>query len=96
VLLPEGPLDRAKTRIQMSIRRRGVEVFQGESNLDQMKRSFEELIDWLFRDQSFPDGAILLTGTGIVPPNEFTLAAGDLVTMDVTGIGSLSNTVVQG
>jgi 2-dehydro-3-deoxy-D-arabinonate dehydratase len=61
-----------------------------------MKRSFEELIDWLFRDQSFPDGAILLTGTGIVPPNEFTLAAGDLVTMDVTGIGSLSNTVVQG
>ena len=80
----------------MSIRRRGVEVFQGESNLDQMKRSFEELIDWLFRDQSFPDGAILLTGTGIVPPNEFTLAAGDLVTMDVTGIGSLSNTVVQG
>jgi 2-dehydro-3-deoxy-D-arabinonate dehydratase len=71
-------------------------VFQGESNLDQMKRTFEELIDWLFRDQSFPDGVILLTGTGIVPPNEFTLAAGDLVTMDVTGIGSLSNTVVQG
>jgi 2-dehydro-3-deoxy-D-arabinonate dehydratase len=61
-----------------------------------MKRSFEELIDWLFRDQSFPDGVILLTGTGVVPPNEFTLAAGDLVTMDVTGIGSLSNTVVQG
>ncbi len=96
VLLPEGPLDRAKTKIQMSIRRRGVEVFQGESNLDQMKRSFEELIDWLFRDQSFPDGVILLTGTGVVPPNEFTLAGGDLVTMDVTGIGSLSNTVVQG
>ena len=96
VLLPEQPLDRAGTEIRLSIRRRGTEVFHGVSNLDQMKRSFEELIDWLVRDQCFPEGVILLTGTGIVPPNEFSLAAGDQVTIDVTGIGSLSNTVVQG
>ena len=61
-----------------------------------MKRSFEELIDWLFRDNSFPDGVILLTGTGVVPPNDFTLQAEDVITMHVTGLGTLSNPVVQG
>jgi 2-dehydro-3-deoxy-D-arabinonate dehydratase len=61
-----------------------------------MKRSFDELIDWLFRDNSFPDGVILLTGTGIVPPNEFSLQAGDVVSIDITGIGTLTNPVVQG
>ncbi|MCY2966549.1 MAG: fumarylacetoacetate hydrolase family protein [Planctomycetota bacterium] len=96
VLLPEEPLDRAETHISLSIRRKGSEVFQGSTNLDQMKRTFEELIDWLFRDNSFPDGVILLTGTGVVPPNDFTLEAGDLVTIDVTGIGTLTNPVVQG
>ena len=61
-----------------------------------MKRTFEDLIDWLFRDNSFPDGVILLTGTGIVPPNEFTLEAGDVVSIDITGIGTLTNPVVRG
>lgn len=96
VLVPEGPLDRAAMVITMTIRRGGDEVFRGQTNLDQMKRSFEELIDWLFRDNDFPDGVILLTGTGIVPPNEFSLKAGDSVTIDVAGIGTLTNPVVQG
>ena len=60
-----------------------------------MKRSFEDLVAWLGRDNSFPAGAVLLTGTGIVPPDDFTLAAGDVVHIDVTGIGRLSNGVEQ-
>lgn len=96
VLLAGTPLDRQATRISLKIERAGGVVFAGETNLDQMKRTFEELIDWLFRDNSFPDGAILLTGTGVVPPNEFTLAQGDVVSISVTGLGTLVNPVVQG
>lgn len=96
IFIPEEPLNLAATKITLVIHRRGVPVFRGETNLDQMKRTFDELIGWLYRDNSFPDGAILLTGTGIVPPNEFSLAAGDLVSIDITGIGTLSNPVVQG
>ena len=61
-----------------------------------MARGFEDLIEWLYRDQQFPDGAFLLTGTGIVPPDEFTLKNGDLVSIEITGIGTLTNTVVKG
>lgn len=96
ILIPEGPLDLAATKISLVVQRKGVEAFRGETNLDQMKRTFDDLIDWLFRDNSFPDGVVLLTGTGIVPPNEFTLAAGDVVSIDITGIGTLTNPVVQG
>lgn len=96
ILIPEGPLDLAATKISLVVQRKGVEAFRGETNLDQMKRTFDDLIDWLFRDNSFPDGVVLLTGTGIVPPNEFTLVAGDVVSIDITGIGTLTNPVVQG
>jgi 2-dehydro-3-deoxy-D-arabinonate dehydratase len=96
ILIPEEPIDRAKMEITLVIRRKGTEVFRGKTSLDQMKRSFEELIEWLFKDNSFPDGVILLTGTGIVPPNEFTLEAGDVVSIDVSGIGTLTNPVVRG
>jgi 2-dehydro-3-deoxy-D-arabinonate dehydratase len=96
ILIPEQPLNRPETKIELRIERSGAEVFRGETNVDQLKRTFEELIGWLFHDSSFPDGAVLLTGTGIVPPNEFTLAAGDVVSISVTGIGTLTNQVVQG
>jgi len=96
ILIPEEPLPLEATRITLSIRRKGQEVFRGETSLAQLNRTFEELIDWLFKDNSFPDGVVLLTGTGIVPPNEFSLAAGDVVSIDVTGIGALTNPVVQG
>jgi 2-dehydro-3-deoxy-D-arabinonate dehydratase len=52
-------------------------------------------VSWLGRDNSFPQGVILLTGTGVVPPDDFALAAGDVVHIDVTGIGRLTNTVEQ-
>jgi 2-dehydro-3-deoxy-D-arabinonate dehydratase len=94
--IPEEPLDLPATQITLKIMRKGSEVFRGQTDLGQMKRTFDELIGWLLRDNSFPDGAILLTGTGIVPPNEFSLASGDIVSIDITGIGTLTNPVVQG
>ena len=56
----------------------------------------DDLIEWLYRDQQFPDGAFLLTGTGIVPPDEFTLENGDVVSINITGIGTLTNPVIKG
>jgi 2-dehydro-3-deoxy-D-arabinonate dehydratase len=96
ILIPEEPINRAEMHITLVIHRRGSEAFRGQTNVDQMKRTFDDLIDWLFRDNSFPDGVVLLTGTGIVPPNEFTLEAGDVVTIDIAGIGTLTNPVVRG
>jgi len=60
-----------------------------------MVRTFEDLIGWLYRENDFPNGAFLLTGTGVVPPDDFTLEDGDVITMEVTGIGTLSNPVVK-
>jgi 2-dehydro-3-deoxy-D-arabinonate dehydratase len=96
ILLPEKPLDRAKTRISLSITRGSKIVFSGETDLGQMHRTFEDLIGWLGRDNMFPNGVILLTGTGIVPPDAFSLAAGDVVAIEITGIGTLTNPIVQG
>lgn len=95
VLIPEKPIDRAGTSIVLSIKRGGNEVFSGETNVDQMARSFEDLISWLGKENDFPHGAILLTGTGIVPPDEFTLENGDEVAITITGIGTLINPVVK-
>jgi 2-dehydro-3-deoxy-D-arabinonate dehydratase len=61
-----------------------------------MARTFEDLIGWLGRDNSFPNGVFLLTGTGVVPPSDFTLQAGDRVDIAIDGIGTLSNPIVQG
>jgi 2-dehydro-3-deoxy-D-arabinonate dehydratase len=80
--------------IQMLVSRGGQTVFDGQTTLGQMARSFTDLVSWLGRENSFPDGVILLTGTGIVPPDQFTLAAGDRIVIEVTGIGRLCNTVV--
>ena len=79
--------------IRLRIQRGGETVFSGETSVGQIKRTFTELAGWLFRSQEFPQGAVLLTGTGLVPPNEFTLAAGDAVRIEISGIGVLENTV---
>ena len=60
-----------------------------------VSRSRDELTAWLGRDNTFPQGVILLTGTGVVPPDDFALAAGDVVSIDITGIGRLTNPVEQ-
>jgi 2-dehydro-3-deoxy-D-arabinonate dehydratase len=79
--------------IGLSISRAGAVAFRGETSVGQIKRTFTELIDFLFRSQTFPHGAILLTGTGIVPPDGFTLAEEDRIEISIAGIGTLSNLV---
>jgi 2-dehydro-3-deoxy-D-arabinonate dehydratase len=80
----------------LKIERKGQTVFEGNTGADQMARSFESLIEWLSRDNDFPNGAFLLTGTGIVPDSSFTLAPQDRVSITIAGIGTLVNEVVQG
>jgi 2-dehydro-3-deoxy-D-arabinonate dehydratase len=82
--------------IRLTIRRGGAEAFAGDTPLSRLKRTFDELINWLGRDNVFPDGVILLTGTGIVPPDRFTLEPGDEVSITIDGIGTLTNPVVRG
>jgi 2-dehydro-3-deoxy-D-arabinonate dehydratase len=81
------------TVIEMTIRRGDADVFAGRTTVSQMKRSFEELAEWLFRADDFPSGAFLLTGTGIVPPDDFTLAAGDEIAITMSDVGTLLNRV---
>jgi len=81
------------TTIRLEITRGGAPVFTGETALDRMKRQFPELAEWLFREDAFPHGCYLLTGTGVVPPNDFTLAPGDRIRIAIAGLGSLHNTV---
>ncbi len=85
-----------ETTIELVIRRGETVAFEGTITVDQMKRSFDELVGYLGRDNSFPTGAFLMTGTGIVPEDDFTLAAEDIVEITITGIGTLINPVVQG
>ena len=85
----------ATTGIHMTIQRGGEAVFTGATTLSAMKRRLDELVEFLYRESSFPDGTFLLTGTGIVPPDSFTLAAGDRVEIRIDGIGCLANTVEQ-
>jgi 2-dehydro-3-deoxy-D-arabinonate dehydratase len=95
VWIPEQPVDRPNTRIHLTIERGGTVAFSGESNLDQMKRGFEELIGWLIKENDLVTGAFLLTGTGVVPPDDFTLQDGDSVSIEITGIGTLTNPIVK-
>jgi len=81
-------------KIRLKILRRDQVVFAGETSVDQIKRCFDELAQFLFRSQSFPHGAILLTGTGVVPPDTFTLQEEDVVEIEISGIGLLRNPVM--
>ena len=72
----------------------GAQLFQGTTSTSRMKRTFADLADWLLRDNPVPPGSVLLTGTGLVPPDDFTLAPGHIVEIHVPGIGTLRNDVV--
>src|SRR5690242_1531815 len=80
-------------KINIRIERSGQQVFSGQTSVGQIKRRFDELAEFLFRCQTFVHGAVLLTGTGIVPPDSFTLQAEDVVEIEVSGIGRLRNSV---
>ena len=80
-------------KISVQIIRGGDEVFAGDTDLGQIKRGFDELAEFLFRENEFPLGAYLMTGTGVVPGNDFSLVSGDVVNISIDGIGTLSNEV---
>lgn len=83
------------TRIGIRITRGGAAAFEGETSFARMRRDPRELVDYLYRETSFPAGCVLLTGTGVVPPDDFTLAAGDEIRIDVPPIGTLTNRVAS-
>ena len=83
----------ASTEIRLEILRAGQIVFSGSTALSAMKRDFATLLQYLYRDNIFPHGCFLLTGTGVVPPDSFTLAQGDEIRIAIDGIGALVNFV---
>jgi len=82
-----------ETKIHLKIEREEVEVFSDSIGIDQIKRSFKELVSFLYRECTFPHGCFLMTGTGIVPGSEFTLQSGDSIIIQIDGIGILKNSV---
>jgi 2-dehydro-3-deoxy-D-arabinonate dehydratase len=94
VTVDEMP-DVSNLEIQLTIYRGGTELFLDTTATSQLHRSLSDLIAYLFRDNEFPAGVFLMTGTGIVPPSEFTLQDGDEVAIRIDGIGSLVNPVVR-
>ena len=82
-----------ETKIGLKISRGGKIQFDGETSVGQIKRGFDELAGYLFHSNEFEHGAYLMTGTGVVPDSEFTLAAGDLIEISIDGIGTLTNKV---
>ncbi len=92
--VPGSPIDR-NTKIYLEILRKKETVFSGEISINRMKRRHVELAEYLFRETTFPHGVYLMTGTGIVPPDHFTLQVDDEIKVSIDGIGTLSNTVSQ-
>jgi 2-dehydro-3-deoxy-D-arabinonate dehydratase len=92
ILLADSPLPPA-TRIHIDISRAGESVFSGATEISRIKRTLPSLAEFLFRETTFPHGAFLLTGTGVVPPDSFTLQSGDLIAITIDSIGTLTNTV---
>lgn len=79
--------------IRLEIERGGRALYSGSTSLSELKRDPRQLVQYLFRDQSFPRGVLLMTGTGIVPGDDFTLQRGDVIRIAIDGIGVLENTV---
>lgn len=92
IYITDKPLDKS-TLISMEISRNSEKVFEGMVTLEQMKRSPEELVSFVYRECSFPQGCLIMTGTGIVPGSEFTLKSGDEIKISIENIGTLINVV---
>ena len=93
IRIVDDELDLRALAIRLTISRGGSAAFTGETSTARMRRTPEELAGWLFRELEFPDGALLMTGTGIVPPDDFTLRSGDVVEIAIDGVGVLTNPV---
>lgn len=92
LVLGEARIERSLS-VELSITRGGATAFEGSTSLDELKREPEELAAYLFRNQTFPDGCYLMTGTGVVPDDSFTLRAGDIVSITVGSLPPLVNTI---
>lgn len=92
VLLSAEPMAKTST-IKLEISRQGKAAFTGSTTLAELKREPRELAGFLFRDNSFPQGVFLMTGTGVVPADDFTLSSGDIIRISIDGIGMLENYV---
>ncbi|MFC2089825.1 fumarylacetoacetate hydrolase family protein [Bacteroidota bacterium] len=92
IYLTKEPLS-PETQILLSIERDNKPVFTGDVAISQIKRKFEELVEFLYRETTFPYGCFLMTGTGIIPPNDFTLQQGDVIHISADPIGTLTNIV---
>ena len=92
MLVTNTPLP-GETRIELSITREAAIVFDGHTTLSQMRRTHSDLVEYLYRAMTFPAGCVLLTGTGVVPPDDFTLQSNDVVEIRIAPIGTLRNTV---
>lgn len=93
-IVPAWEIDATALAISLTIERDGAEVFAGTTSTDQLHRRLTDLAAWLYRGVSFPQGAVLLTGTGIVPEIDFTLREDDVVSIEIEGVGTLRNRVV--
>jgi 2-dehydro-3-deoxy-D-arabinonate dehydratase len=92
ILLTAEPIAKA-TKIQIQIRRAGAQVFQGETTVSQIKRELPSLVEYLYRESSYPQGCYLMTGTGVVPGDTFTLQPADEIAITIEPIGTLTNVV---
>lgn len=92
IYVTDKPLD-ANTKIRLEINRKDKKVFEGFVGINQMKRTLEELVSFVYRECSFPDGCLIMTGTGIVPGSDFTLQSGDEIKISIDNIGTLVNVV---
>ena len=81
--------------ISLQVLRQGEGVFRGETAVANLKRTFAELVEYLFASQRFPNGVVLLTGTGVVPHDDFTLQPGDTIRIEISGLGVLENSVIE-
>jgi 2-dehydro-3-deoxy-D-arabinonate dehydratase len=95
VALLDEVADPRALAVTLTIERNGAVLFEGETSTGQMARPFEDLVGYLHRHNAFPDGVFLMTGTGIIPPSEFTLEDGDVVRIAIDGIGALEQPVMR-
>lgn len=95
IALTDEIADPRSLTVRLTIERNGEVLFEGDTSTDQMARSFEDLVGFLHRHNTFPNGVFLMTGTGIIPPSEFTLEDGDVVSIAVDGVGTLRQPVTR-
>jgi len=93
LFVPKEPIPLSSV-IRMTITREGKKVYEGEVPVSQMKRGLKELAGWLYRETDFANGCFLMTGTCLVPPNEFTLQEKDRVDISIDGVGVLTNYIL--